>query len=522
MIVGSLPRLTAPAASAAGSFFAQSAERLEQAPYGDERDAVSRKIMADLERKPGMKTIVENARKWGVEEDDFALQRLLEDLDKGERSLRKLALHATPILAERSVKREQLAQFDPLACRLWDATSSKQLQDSIYSGSMYAEEADPPLAAAWSLKTHMRFTNASDKEAIAGVFFEAIEKHPGQRWVTQALDDWGLTRNWATLEKASEMAFKEGRNQLALLVIGEKDFAAQQRALKDLPVARALHGAVAENKRSHVWSFTMRKPTEGVAQYMGGHYSSGKTEDQAVYGALWPTLRETPAGELMERWGLTNIEAVKMAAHEPHPKDRWQFALMCTPKENVPAMQRQLAELEAPTGKLVHELMPHFADGQVRTLWERALRQKSTPADQVENWLVLTLNQVGVAPEQSLPLVQRFWKDFESTSEQIKFVQTLHGVARGEGLNYLLDKLIARPIMSDQLRAEFRDLRATEKPDWGKVKGLLTKLAEEARQEDAMRRMMGEKIDPSKGIQEGHDSVQVGGIRVPKRKASPA
>lgn len=508
-----------------GTFPQRSMERLKAAPYGPKRERVTREILDQLAEKPEMATIVAAARDWGVDQDDFALQQLLKELDQGERELRKLALSCTPLLAEPEVKRRQLESFSKLApCRLaaelWDACSSKSLRQTIHMQALISEPEDSPLWVFSSLRSSLRFTPAAEKEAMARAVYGALDRDPNHQWVTDSLRQWGLPRDYATLDKASQIRSEDGPGQLALKVTDPKDFATQLRQLKSNPVAMALHQAVAEPKKSQVWSAALTRPEEFLRSYMGYHYSAGKQEDAAVYQAVWPSLRDTPVGQLADHWGLTGIETVKYAATHPEAADRWGTAMAITREADVGPMRAQLAELPGPMGELVRQIEPHLEDDQVHQVWDYAVRLRRSDEEESRATLLMAVRMVAPDENQALPLVQVFWRDCERTSEQVALVESLSGLTRGEGLRFVLDKLIARPVMSEKLRARLVELR-DQGGEASQLRPLLAELKKEAAEEDAMRKMMGEKRDPTSGIKEGETEVEVGGIRLPKRRASP-
>lgn len=502
-----------------GTFPRRSAERLKAAPYGPKRDRITREILDQLAEKPEMAKIVAAARDWGVDEDDFALQRLLEELDKGERDLRKLALSATPLLAEPEVKRRQLESFSQLGAELWDACSGKRLRESIHFQAMISEPGESPLWMFSSLSSSLRFAPSGEKENVAQAVYRALDRDPKSKWVTDSLRAWKLPLDFATLNKASKMRSDDGPNQLAQKVTDPKDFPTQLRQLASHPVAAALHRAVAEPKKGQVWSTALNRPSEFLRSYMGYHYSVSKEEDAAVYQAVWPSLRDTPCGRLAEHWGLSNIEAVKYAACHPEAPDPWAIAMAITTRENTGAMRRQMDELPGPMGDLARQIQPHLQDDQVHTVWDYALRLRRSDEEQSRHTLLMAVKRAAPEGDQCLPLVQVFWRDCERTSEQVGVVEGLSGLIRGEGLRFVLDKLIARPVMSEKLRAELVELRG-QGGEEAKLRPLLAQLKKEAAEEDAMRRLSGEQRDPTSGIKEGDTDVDVGGIRLPKRRAS--
>lgn len=520
MMIGAAgrPPVGRPVAASSSSYYQSARERLKAAPYGDERDKLCGQILDELDKKPGLSKIVAAARDWGLGEDDFALGYLLEELDGGERDPRQLALRCTPLLASDATLAKQLDSFGcKLARELWDATDWKSVRQSVRSHALAAGPEDTPLSFAWSVKSACRFLNPPQKVKVAEVFYRAIEADPRVQWVTESLDAWGVPRTWETLEKASEVWSSErGVPELAMRVTDGKDFARQRKQLQG--TALALHDAVAEPKKHYVWQEALRRPEQFPASYFGLHYSVGKAEDQAVYRAAWPALKDRPSAQLAERWGLINIEAVKWVAQNPEVKDPWPMALSITPRDHPDAMRLQLGELDFPAGKLARQLAPHLNDEQLRDIWEKSIRlRKNTSEEQALHLMRSSLRVNGVTPEQSLPIVKLLWKDCERTSEQVPVVQSLTRIAVGEGLDWVVDKLLARPLLSEGLRGELTALRE-EGPTWEKLTPLLKKLEREGAEEEAMRKMLPQEQAPSSGIKEGQRAIEVGGVRLPKRR----
>ncbi len=525
---------TAPVASAGNSattgavenrFYECSVQQLKAAPYGEQRDAVGARILQDLARQPGLAEVARAGQRWGLSQDDYALKQLLEMVAKGERDLRKLARKCTPLLAPFSVKRQQLEEFsaDPelgwlgrLGGQLCDATRGENLKETIWSTTLWQGADCSPLQLIWTLNAHMKYTNASEKNAMADPVFKAMRVHPADRWVVEALEEWKLPLDWKTLEKALD-CWSKGPDDLARKVTPEGAFAVQQKQLARLPVAQAVHAAVTTpEKRKYAWSMALGATRdEFVKRYVGYHYSTSKAEDQALFEAVRPALQATSAGQLMERWGLTSLQAMKLAVSQPQPADTWQFALGATSAADSMAQERQLAELDAPTGRLASQLFPALNADQRHKVWQQAIRRCDSDEEQARIVLLAALGAAGVNEAQSLPLVRAFWQDFESTSEQVAHVQGLHRIARGEGLQFVLEQLLARPIMSDRLREDLKALPG-QAASWDQLKPLLERMKQEAKEEDLIRHMARER-DPGAGIKEEGDAVRVGGIRLPKR-----
>lgn len=515
---------TAPLASV-GNFYERSLQQLKSAPYGEQRDAMGAKILQDLARQPGLAEVARAGQRWGLAQDDYALKQLLEMVERGERDLRKLASSCTPLMAPFSVKRQQLEELASdsevgwlgrLGSQLCDATQSENLKETIWRDALWQPADSSPLQFVWLLNTHMKYTNASEKNAMAHPVFEAMREHPADRWVVEALEEWELPLDWTTLEKALD-CWSRGPDDLARKVTPEGAFAVQQKQLARLPVAQAVHAALERpEKKKYAWSMALGATQEDfVKRYVGYHYSTSKAEDQALFEAVRPALQATAAGQLMERWGLTSLQAMKLAVSQPQPGDTWQFALGATSAADSLAQERQLAELDAPTGRLASRLFPALNADQRHKVWQQAVRRRDSDEAQARTALLGALGATGVNEAQSLPLVRAFWQDFESTSEQVAHVQGLHRIARGEGLQFVLEQLLARPILSDALRSDLGALRG-QAASWDQLKPLLERMKLEAREEDLIRHMARER-DPGSGIKEEADAVRVGGIRLPKR-----
>lgn len=520
---------TAPLASA-GNFYERSVQQLKAAPYGEQRDAVGAKILQDLARQPGLAEVARAGQRWGLAEDDFGLERFLETVQAGERDLRKLASKCTPLLAPFQVKRDQLDELakDPqlgwlgrLGGQLCDATRSENLKQTIWSTTLWQDPDCSPLQLLWTLNTHMKYTNASDKAAMAELVLDAMREHPADRWVVEALEEWELPLTWPTLEKALD-CWNKSPDDLARKVTPDGAFAAQQKQLERLPVARAVHAAVATPEKKKVaWSTALGATEEQfVKRYLGYHYSTSPAEDQALFEAVRPALKATAAGQMLERWGLTSLQALKLAANQPQTVDPWQFALGATSSGDGLAQERQLAELDTPTGKLASQLLPVLSSDQRHKVWQQALRRCSSDEEQARTVILGALNATAVHEEQSLPLVRAFWQSFESTSEQVAHVKSLQRISRGEGLQFVLEQLLARPIMSDRLREDLTALRG-QAAGWDQLKPLLERMNQEAKEEDFIRQLARER-DPGSGIKEEPDAVRVGGIRLPKRGTGAA
>ncbi len=515
---------TAPVASA-GDFFERSLQKLKAAPYGEKRDALGAKVLQDLARQPGMAEVARAGQRWGLAQDDYALKQLLEMAQKGERDLRKLASSCTPLLAPFSVKRQQLEEFATdsevgwlgrLGGQLCDATASEKLKETIWRDALWQPADSSPLQFVWLLHTHMKYTSGAEKNAMADPIFEAMRKHPQDRWVVEALEEWELPLDWPTLEKSLD-CWSKGPDDLARKVTPELAFSVQQKQLSGLPVAQAVHAAVTTPEKKKVAWSTALGATEDqfVKRYVGYHYSTSPAEDQAVFEAVRPALQATPAGQLLERWGLTSLQAMKLAVSQPHPADPWQFALGATSAADHGAQERQLAELDCPTGRLASQLLPVLDPNQRNRVWQQAIRRRSADEEEAPTVLLGALSATTVHDAQSLPLVRVFWQNFESTSEQVEHVQRLHRIARGEGLQFVVEQLLARPILSDRLREDLTALRG-QAASWDQLKPLLERMKQEAREEDLIRHMARER-DPGAGIKEEPDAVRVGGIRLPKR-----
>jgi 3-methyladenine DNA glycosylase AlkC len=515
---------SAPVASV-GDFYERSLHQLKAAPYGDQRDAVGEKVLQELARQPGLAEVARAGQRWGLAQDDYALKQLLEMVRQGERDLRKLASSCTPLMAPFSVKRQQLEEFASdsevgwlgrLGGQLCDATRSENLKETIWRDALWQPADSSPLQFVWLLNTHMKYTSLAEKNAMAEPIFEAMREHPTDRWVVEALEEWELTLDWPTLEKGLD-CWSKGPDDLARKVTPEVAFAVQQKQLARLPVAQAVHAAVTTPEKKKVaWSMALSATEEQfVKRYVGYHYSTSQAEDQAVLEAVRPVLQNTMSGQLLERWGLTSLQALKLAVSQPQPADTWQFALGATSAADNVAQERQLAELDAPTGRLASQLFPALNSDQRHKVWQQAVRGRDSDEDQARTVLLGALSAAGVNEGQSLPLVSAFWQDFESTSEQVAHVQRLHRIARGEGLQFVLEQLLARPIMSDRLREDLTALRG-QAVGWDQLKPLLERMKQEAKEEDLIRHMARER-DPGAGIKEEPDAVRVGGIRLPKR-----
>ncbi len=515
---------TAPLASP-GNFYERSLQKLKAAPYGDQRDAVGEKVLQELARQPGLAEIARAGQRWGLAQDDYALKQLLEMVSKGERDLRKLASSCTPLLAPFSVKRQQLEAFASdeqvgwlgrLGGQLCDATASENLKDTIWRDALWQPADSSPLQFVWLLSTPVKSTSLAEKNAMAEPIFEAMREHPRDRWVVEALEGWELPLDWPTLEKGLD-CWSKGPDDLARKVTPELAFAVQQKQLSRLPVAQAVHAAVTTPEKKKVaWSMALGATQEQfLSRYVGYHYSTSLAEDQALFEAIRPALQTTASGQMLERWGLTSVPAMKQAVSHPQPADTWLFALGATSAADSVAQERQLAELDAPTARLASQLWPSLNPTQRHAVWQQALRHHTSNEDQARTVLLSALGAAGVHEAQSLPLVRAFWRDFESTSEQVEHVLRLHRIARGEGLQLVLDRLLARPIMSDRLRDDLTALRG-QAAGWDQIKPLLERMKQEAREEDLIRHMARER-DPGAGIKEGPDAVRVGGIRLPKR-----